>query len=137
MSAEEGVRARLQPLLRGAAVAHAGTRALIGASLLAAPARWRPWFGDVVDEGGGRVALQALGIREVVIGTGILHGLGRRTPVRPWFALGVLLELVDTGSTMRHRDQLPSGKGADALALFGASGAVGGALLALLLDDER
>ena len=137
MSVAPGVRARLQPLLRGAAVAHAGTRTLIGASLLAAPGRWRPWFGDVVDEGGGRVALQALGIREVVIGTGILHGLARRTPVRAWFALGVLLEVVDAGSTMRNRDRLPDGSGADALALFGASGAIGGALLALLLDDER
>jgi hypothetical protein len=117
------------------AVAHAGTRALIGLTLLVAPGRWRGWFGDVVDDGGGRVALQALGIREVVIGTGILHSLARRRPVRAWFGLGVLLEVVDSGSTLSNRRALPGGPGPDGLAAFGVSGAIGGALLAALLED--
>jgi hypothetical protein len=92
-------------------------------------------MGPAVLEGGGRVALRAVGIREVVIGAGVLHSLAKGDPVRRWFALGLALETVDTAATLADRRHLPDDRGPDFVALLGASGFIGGALIALLLDD--
>jgi hypothetical protein len=131
------LRGALQPWLRRIAFAHAASRSLVGASMLVAPATTaRRWLGPAVDSGGGRVALQALGMREVVLGVGVLRSLRSRQAVRHWFALGLLLELVDAVATRRQRPHLPSGREPDAVALFALSGLAGGALLALLLDES-
>ena len=125
-----------QPLVRSLAFAHAGTRTAIGLSLLLVPSRTaRPWLGHGVEAGGGRVALHAFAVRDAAIGLAILRGLLRREPVRHWFRLGLGLELVDSGATVRYRRQLPEGREPDAWALLGAAGLVGGAVIALLLEE--
>lgn len=126
----------LQTWGRRLAIAHAGTRTLIGGVLLAAPSlSARPWLGEGVERGGGRVALQAFAVRDLGLGIGILRGLARNEPVRHWFCLGIAFELVDAGGTLRHRRDLPDGGVPDAWALLGLSGLVGGVIVALLLEE--
>ena len=129
------LRARIQPWLRAVAVGHGLTRTMIGTGLLVSPAAGRAWLGDDVRRGGGRVALDAMGIREVVIGVGQLHALRSGAPVRPWFALGTALEVVDAVSTIRQRDRLPDSFVPDAISGLALSGIAGGALVALLLEE--
>ena len=129
------LRAMIQPWLRAVAVGHGLTRTMIGVGLLTSPAAGRAWLGDDVRRGGGRVALDAMGIREVVIGLGQVHALRRGHPVRAWFGLATALEVVDAVSTHRQRDGLPDSSGPAAIALLALSGIAGGALVALLLED--
>jgi hypothetical protein len=128
-------RARLQPTLRRLAVAHAVTRTAIGAGLLLAPAAGRPWFGRSIDEGGGRVALQGLAVRDALIGVGQLHSLRKGYPVRDWFRLALAFELVDSVATMQQRRHLPDTPFPDAVALFGLAGIIGGAAVGFGLDE--
>lgn len=81
------------------------------------------------------MALQAFAIREAALGIGMLQTLAKRQPVRRWFGLGLSFEIVDAGATLMHRGELPEGHVPDALALFALSGLVGGAAVALLLDE--
>ena len=130
-----GRRARLQPVLRRMALAHALTRTAVGAGLLASPLLARSWLGPDVEDGGGRVAVRAFAIRELVVGVGLLSSLRAGAPVRRWFALGTLFEAVDAAATLADRDRLPAGRVPDAIALFALTGIPGGALVALLLDE--
>ena len=129
------LRDRLQPTLRQVAVGHAATRVAVGVGMLVAPAAVRSWLGNGTDSGGGRVALQALGIREAALGLGILHQLRHDQPVRHWFQLGLAFELTDALSTLRNRAELPGGPIPDAVALFALSGLIGGAAVGFGLDE--
>jgi hypothetical protein len=131
------LRERFQPNLRRMAVAHAVTRTAIGAAMFIAPNASEAWFGGGTRSGGGRVALRAFAIRDAVIGLGILHQLHHRQPVRHWFQLGLALELTDTLATLHERQELPDTRFPDAVALFGLSGIVGGALVGFGLDEQR
>ena len=131
----QDLRARLQPVLRGMAVAHALTRTAVGAGLLASPVLARSWLGPDVEEGGGRVAVRAFAVRELVVGVGLLASLRAGAPVRGWFALGTLFEAVDAAATVADRDLLPAGRVPDAIALFALSGIPGGLLVAALLEE--
>jgi hypothetical protein len=95
----------------------------------------RPWLGPGIDAGGGRVALKAFAVREAALGVGMLHSLAKRHPVRRWFRLGLAFEIVDSGSTLLHRRELPAGRDPDKWALLAASGLIGGGTVALLLDE--
>ena len=128
-------RARIQPVLRRMAVAHALTRTAVGAGLLASPVLARSWLGPGVDEGGGRVAVRAFAVRELVVGVGLLSSLRAGAPVRRWFALGTLFEAVDAAATLADRDRLPAGRVPDAISLFALSGIPGGLLVAALLEE--
>jgi hypothetical protein len=125
----------MQRLLRRVAWGHALTRVLIGVGLLVRPALGRRWFGSAVDGGGGRVALQAFAVREAAVGAGQLRSLSTGRPVRLWFRLGVAFEVVDAVATMRQRRSLPDGPVPDAVALFAASGVIGGAAVGWLLRE--
>ena len=130
------MRSSLQPWVRRLAVAHAGTRTMLGASLLFAPAATaHPWLGSGVQQAGGRVALQAFAVRDLALGLGMLRGLARGEPVRHWFRLGLTFELVDTGATIVQRRHLPDTRVPDGWALLGVAGLVGGGLVATLLDE--
>jgi hypothetical protein len=126
---------RLQPALRQIAVGHAATRVVVGVGMLVAPAVVRGWLGRGTDSGGGRVALQALGVREAALGLGILHQLRHGQPVRHWFQLGLAFELTDALATLRNRSELPESRVPDAIALFALSGLVGGAAVGFGLDE--
>jgi hypothetical protein len=129
------LRERLQPTLRAIAFAHAATRTVIGAATFVAPTSAEAWFGPGTRSGGGRVALRAFAIRDAVIGLGQLHKLYHRQPVRHWFQLALALELTDSLETMHQRAELPDTRFPDAVALFGASGIIGGALVGFGLDE--
>ena len=129
------LRTRLQPTLRQMALAHAATRAAIGAVMLVAPSTARPWFGRGTDDGGGRVALQALGVREAVLGLGMLHQLRQGQPVRHWFQLGLAFEVTDALATLHQRSKLPDTRAPDAVALFALSGLIGGAAVGFGLEE--
>ena len=117
------------------AMAHAVTRTAIGAGLLLAPATGRPWFGRGIDEGGGRVALQAFAVRDALVGLGQLQALRKGNPVRDWFRLALAFELVDAAATLHQRRHLPDTRFPDAVALFALSGIIGGAAVGFGLDE--
>jgi hypothetical protein len=117
------------------AAAHAATRAAVGITLLVAPSLGRSWFGSAADAGGGRVAMQAFAVRDAAIGAGILHGLRRGHPVKPWFRLGLALETTDALATLVQRPHLPDTRFPDAIALFALSGIIGGAAVGFLLEE--
>ena len=122
-------------MLRRMAWGHGLTRALVGTTLLVRPTAGRAWLGTGIDNGGGRVALQAFAVREAALGFGIMRSLKAGYPVRHWFRLGIAFEIVDAAATAAQRRELPSGGLPDAVTLFAASGAVGGAMLGLLLEE--
>ena len=117
------------------AVAHALTRTAIGMGLLVSPASGRPWFGDTVDEGPGRVAVQAFGIRDALVGVGQLYSLKKGYRVRHWFQLALAFELTDALATLQQRHHLPDTRYPDAVALFALSGIIGGAAVGFGLDE--
>lgn len=126
----------MQPRIRRLAVTHAGARTVLGAALLLVPSLTaRPWLGDGVTRGGGRVALQAFAVRDLVLGAGMLRALARNEPVRHWFRLGLAFEVVDAGATLRFRGDLPDGRVPDAWAVLGFAGLAGGAVVPALLDE--
>jgi len=129
------LRTRLQPNLRRMAIAHAATRTAVGLGLLLAPATARPWLGPAVDKGGGRVALQAFGVRDALVGVGMLQSLRKGYPVRPWFRLALAFELVDAAATIQQRRHLPNTRIPDGIALFALSGIIGGAAVGFGLDE--
>lgn len=136
MTAVSGERSTLQVWVRRLAFAHAATRTALGGALLFAPKlSARPWLGEGIADGGGRVAMQAFAVRDLALGMGILRGLARDEPVRHWFRLGIAFELVDAGATVLHRQDLPEGRVPDAMALLGAFGFAGGAVVGALLDE--
>jgi len=128
-------RQRLQPTLRRLALAHAATRTAIGVGLLVSPAVARPWFGTGVDEGAGRVALQAFAVRDALVGLGQLQSLRKGYRVRHWFQLALAFELTDALATMQQRRHLPGSRFPDAVALFALSGIIGGAAVGFGLDE--
>ena len=128
-------RERLQPTLRRMAVAHAVTRTAVGLGLLVSPAAARRWLGDSVDQGAGRVAVQAFGVRDALVGLGQLYSLRKGYPVRHWFQLALAFELTDALATMRQRRHLPDGPVPDAVALFALSGIIGGGAVGFGLDE--
>lgn len=131
-----GERPTLQVWVRRLAFAHAATRTALGGALLFAPRlSARPWLGDGIASGGGRVAMQAFAVRDLALGLGMLKGLARDEHVRHWFRLGIAFELVDAGATVLHRKELPEGHVPDAMAVLGAFGFAGGALIGALLDE--
>ncbi|HYD11111.1 MAG TPA: hypothetical protein VEA78_13500 [Acidimicrobiales bacterium] len=127
----------MQTWVRRLAWSHALFRTTVAAALLTDAGRTATrWLGPDVRRGGGRVALRAFAIRDLVIGLGILRLLAQRKPVRLWFGLGILLEAVDSSDTVRNRADLPPGAFPTSFAAIGAWGAVSGAAIALLLDDD-
>ena len=93
---------------------HALGRAALGAALVCAPGRLgRPWLGPLGDRSGTKVAVAALGARDVAIGLGTSWAAGAGTGARPWLLAGVLADMVDLVATVRARDTLP------ALGVFG------------------
>ncbi|MDX1658127.1 MAG: hypothetical protein R3343_04850 [Nitriliruptorales bacterium] len=75
---------------------YGGARVVIGAALLAAPTlAGRGWIGDDAEAPGTRVALRALGARDVVLGAGLVEALGRDKPVARWVEAGMLSDLAD------------------------------------------
>jgi hypothetical protein len=126
----------LPRLVRLSAYAHALTRVLIGASFLAAPDRTvRPWIGPTYDTPGGRVALRAFAIRDVLIGGAQLSALRRGTGARSLFRWGVLAEAVDVPAALVEQ-QAGGATRPEIMNAAGWMGLVGGLFLAVALPDD-
>ena len=125
-----------QRLLRALAFAHSSTRMTLGVALAVSPgAVGRSWLGGGVGSGGGRVALEAMAVRDFLIGLATFHSLRKGLPVRRWFAFGVLVEAAELIATVGRADEL-DGTDPELWNALGVLGVVGGAVLALGLDDR-
>ena len=100
-------------------------RIAYGAALVAAPARLtRRWLGPAVEHDPTKVALRALGAREILLHAGGLAATARGGAVRPWLAASVAGDLADIVSTAAGRRGLPDGAAPATLAVAGASALV-------------
>jgi hypothetical protein len=118
---------------RASAVAVASLRIAYGAALIATPERLtRRWLGDTAERAGGRVALRALGAREVLLHTGALRASLGGNCALPWFAASFAGDLADIASTVAERDGLPDGAARATVAVAGASALMTAAVAATL-----
>lgn len=75
---------------------YGGARVAVGAALLLAPTlAGRPWIGADAGRGGTRVALRALGVRDLALGAGLVDAVSNGRPVGPWLDAGTGSDLVD------------------------------------------
>ncbi len=95
----------------------------VGLLLLVRPRSARSWMGDVVDDSGARVAVRALGIRDLVIGAGVLRALDRGESLRPWLGYSAAADLTDSVATLGAMRRLPR-SALGALAIAAGSAAV-------------
>jgi hypothetical protein len=103
-------------------------RIAIGVGLLVAPSRiGRGWVGEAAASGGGKVALRALGARDVALGYGTIRALDTGDPtLRGWVTACGLCDLSDSAATLVAFRYLP--KRGRVLSLALAGGAAIGAL---------
>jgi hypothetical protein len=118
---------------RGSAAAVTGLRIAYGAALIAAPERLtRSWLGDTAERAGGRVALRALGAREVLLHSGALRASLGGGAALPWLAVSFGGDLADIASTVAGRNGLPDGSARATAAVAGASALITAAVAAAL-----
>jgi hypothetical protein len=121
------VNARARPF----AVAVIGSRIAYGAALLAAPERiTKRWLGPARETDAARVALRALGAREVAIHALALAAALRGESLRPWLGASIAGDLSDIAATTASRSGLPRGSAPATAAVAGASAALSAAVLA-------
>jgi hypothetical protein len=106
-------------------------RAVIGATLTLAPAlATRGWIGDKAASGpGGQVLGRALGIRDLVIGAGLLWAQDRKEPEHAWLVAAAAADTVDAAATLLNWNDLPKA-GRIAILAIAAGSAVQMGLLA-------
>jgi hypothetical protein len=109
-------------------------RIALGAALLARPGLLsRPWVGPIAESPGGRVALVALGVRDLALGLGSLYALHRGEGERPWLLAAALADVTDAAGTAAALRSLPS-PGAPGTAALAGGSAVAGVWTAYALD---
>ncbi len=110
-------------------------RIAYAAAVIVAPKRaGGPWLGDTIERGGGRVAARALVARDALIATGLGVAAWRGEPMRPWLAALVASDLVDIGSTVVDRDDLPE-RSAPATVVLAGAAAIAGVALFRAVDE--
>jgi len=72
----------------------------VGASLLGKPDSAYGWIGGEADGRGAQVLTRALGIRDLVIGAGVLATARDPRALRPWLLAGVAADAVDFAATL-------------------------------------
>jgi hypothetical protein len=113
------------------------TRIAYGAVMVVAPQKiGRRWLGSPADEPGGRVALRAVGGREIAVHGIALVALLRGAPVWPWLVASIGGDLTDVASTVAAGDGLPDGSVRATLATGGGSALLTAAMLALVVRDD-
>jgi hypothetical protein len=115
---------------RDAARQYAAGRVALGAGLLLAPGVvGRPWLGAAAREPGGRVALRALGVRDLIIGAIAVHTVDHPEVAPRWQRACALADGVDLVATLAARPSLPP-IGSALVAALAAAGTAAGLLLA-------
>jgi hypothetical protein len=114
-----------------AAVAVCGFRIAYGAALLAAPDRiTKRWLGPARETDAAKVALRALGAREVAIHALALSAALRGESLRPWLGASIAGDLSDIVATTAARGGLPRGAAPATAAVAGGSAVLSAAVLA-------
>lgn len=103
-----------------------------GVALLATPGLvGRPWIGEVAGTPNGRVALRALGVRDLLLGAIAAHVVDRGPVAVRAAQANAVADLVDFTATLAARRSLPP-TAAGALAVAGG-GAVAGLAVSRML----
>ncbi|HLM10082.1 MAG TPA: hypothetical protein VK307_10245 [Thermoleophilaceae bacterium] len=102
-------------------------------TLLPSVAGGRLWLGPEARQPGARLAMRALGGRDIALGLGAVIALDRGSPVRGWLEAAAFADAVDAVATLLAGDSIPRGKRRGAF-LIAAGSAVTSALLARALD---
>ena len=119
---------------RQIATVHAGGRVVAGAALTLAPrAAAAGWIGEDAGRAPVTSVTRAVGVRDAVMGLGVLSALHDADAAKPWLAACVAADAVDLGATLVARDQLPK-QGVAAVSLVAAGSAALGAWLLSALD---
>ena len=106
-----------------------GLRVAYGAALLVAPQKvTKSWLGPAGDP--TKVALRALGAREVLIHGFAIAAALRGEPLAPWLAVSIGGDLSDIASTFAGRAGLPDGAAPKTAVVAGGSAALTAAVLA-------
>ena len=115
--------------MKAAAIGVLGFRVAYGAALLVAPAKvTKSWLGPAGDP--TKVALRALGAREVLLHGFAISAVLREQPLAPWLVASIGGDLSDIASTFASRAGLPGGAAPKTAAVAGGSAALTAALLA-------
>jgi hypothetical protein len=94
--------------LRRIAIANAGARVAIGIAFLVAPrAIAGRWFGQDAASPVAGVLTRMVAARDLALGIGMLRALGGGEPLRPWFAVAIVVETVDGLAAVAARRHLP------------------------------
>jgi hypothetical protein len=105
----------------------AGGRVAVGSALIAAPGRVAPtWLGPMGRDEGAQFFCRLVGVRDVVMGAGVLAAMAGGGPVRGWLLAGAVADAADMAGTLAVADRLPRTSTAATLALT-----VGGVVLGL------
>jgi hypothetical protein len=110
-------------------------RAVIGAALTIAPTlAARGWIGDDAASPGGRVLGRALGLRDLVLGAGLVQAIAAGEPTRGWIAAAAAADAIDATATLLNWGALPRAGRIGILALAAGS-AVQMGMLAATADE--
>ncbi len=110
-------------------------RVAAGVAFIVAPKLAARWLGrDVVESGGGQVAVRALGIRDLILGAITLHTISHPEVAPRWVATCAAADAVDAFATIAARDKLPA-KGVPTAVLAVGSAAAGFAASRRLKSD--
>jgi hypothetical protein len=122
---------------RSAATLIGAGRVAFGAALILAPrAVGRGWIGEAAGTAGGKVAVRAVGARDVILGLGGLVALRRGGPARGWLEAGAAADIADLAIAIGAFGKLPPLGRIITILLAGGS-AVASALFARRIDDDR
>lgn len=94
---------------RAAALVIGAGRIAIGATFLVAPRRIaRAWAGiDGTRAPAAGMVAASVGIRDLVLGVGLVRALQRDEGVRPWLCYGAAADAVDAAGALRNLGSLP------------------------------
>jgi hypothetical protein len=112
---------------RAVARINAAGRVAIGAALLVVPQLvTRSWAGESGTTPGGRVLGRALGVRDVVLGVGVMDALGRGdASARNWIRASALADTADALATALAYPHLPRRSRFGVLVLAAGAAAAG------------
>jgi uncharacterized protein YjeT (DUF2065 family) len=86
----------------------AAFRIVVGGGLVVAPAAWsRPWTGPGVNAPVAKLMARMFGVREVVLGVGILSAVDDHQQAARWLRLGSVADAVDGAAVLAAWRHLP------------------------------
>ena len=99
------------------------TRVAFGTAFVLAPRSVaRPWVGSGVDTQGAQLLTRSMGIRDLLLGAGLLQSINRGDlrGAATWLGFGAAAGIVDTGATIAAYTGLPRSGRAFLLFIIGA-----------------